>query len=152
MSYGIFFDFQKIKNFRKFCNFQKVSNSDYRRTWFLIYRSDQRVMFCHVWPFRFSTSWAVENFGLRWPDFEFRASGVMRLVVGKNDLHKKSDENDGSKICLVGTESWLQYEFCLPWIMWSTIVTWQCSRDMTCVDSVIQIANYLLTNSHTVFS
>ena len=39
-----------------------------------------------------------------------------------------------------------------PWIMWHTVITWQWTRDVTRVDSVIQIAKYLLTNSHTVFS
>ena len=45
-----------------------------------------------------------------------------------------------------------QNHYSVPWITWHAVITWQWTRDMTRVDSVIQIAKYLLTNSHTVFS
>ena len=58
----IFFDFSKNQDFRKFCNFSEVSSFDYRRRWFLIYRCDQRVMFCYVWPFQISTHDKIGRF------------------------------------------------------------------------------------------
>lgn len=169
---------------------------------FLIYRCDQRVMFCYVWPFQISTHDTIGRFRpqmtLSPRDFDQTEKDTesptwsVRLgrqttdsLIAKNqDRIRTADRIDierrrtefptpdrisekcgtghgqimpSTRTIMPSAYIWFriwhsEYPLSVPWIMWHTVITWQWTRDVTRVDSVIQIAKYLLTNSHTVFS
>ena len=74
-----------------------------------------------------------------------------RISDAGQDVRKMRDRTRTMPSACIWFRNW-HSEYRVPWIMWHTVITWQWTRDVTRVDSVIQIAKYLLTNSHTVFS